>query len=781
MSGAVLSPALPTALRPPEALSKELNPLKVVQINTWDRVGGAARVAERLQIGLRRLGHQPRELAGYGTENGGVDCLISAWPGWKRLIRRGILSAEDWLGLQYLLIPWSGEFLNHPWVREADVVQLHNLHGGYISHTVLPQLSQQKPVVWTLHDMWPLTGHCAYSFECTRWQTGCGACPDLKTYPDIRVDRTGYLWRRKHAIYAKSQLTLVTPSRWLAGLVRQSEGLGRFPVHHIPNGIDLDRYRQVPKAHARATLGLPQEMPLILFIAEYLDEPRKGGRELAQALARLPRELTTRVGFMTVGRGAASLRLPEHMSRFDLGFIENDALLPEYFSAADVVVCPSLADNLPNTILEAMACGTPAVAFASGGIPEVVRHLETGYLAAPGAIEAFARGLQLLVEDGALRQRLAEQGARLAQEEYSVGLQVQRYVDLYRDVAARFQRDAGEIPAAVRTPAPAMPADAGPTAGRARAAGLPLTIFSMPKPFRGPIATIQRNAIRSWTLLRPACEVILLGDEFGTAEVARELGVRHLPQVAVNEYGTPRIDSIFEAAQRAGRHELQCYVNCDIILMGDFLRAVAQVAHAKRRFLMVGQRWNMDVQELLEFETQWEERLHARARHQGQLFVATGMDYFVFPRGLWGRIPPFAIGRTAWDNWLLYRARAVRAPLIDATRVVMAIHQNHDYAHHPEGARGVWQGVEAKRNLELAGGWPHMFMVKDATHVLLPAGLRLALDHWRLWRLVRTLPALYPNMPAPLRGLLAGVNWALEASRPLRVKLKLSETFEVPQ
>src|SRR6266566_4511057 len=229
-----------------------------------------------------------------------------------------------------------------------------------------------------------------------------------------------------------------------------------------------------------------------------------------------------------------------------------------------------------------------------------------------------------------------------------------------------------------------------------------LTIFATPKPFRGHVAVIQRNAIRSWTLLRPACEIILMGNDEGTADIAAELGVRYVPDVARNTFGTPLLSDLFTQAQQLSVNNLFCYVNCDILLMSDFMQAIQRVVDHKRRFLLVGHRWNFDVKEALAFTPDWEEQLRSQVQKCATLAGASAIDFFVFPRDLLGEIPPFAIGRPVWDNWMLYRARALSVPLIDATPVVMAVHQNHDYWHQPH--EGLWKGDELLANGKLAGG-----------------------------------------------------------------------------
>jgi len=269
-----------------------------------------------------------------------------------------------------------------------------------------------------------------------------------------------------------------------------------------------------------------------------------------------------------------------------------------------------------------------------------------------------------------------------------------------------------------------------------------LTLFTIPKAFRGHIGTLQQNAIRSWTLLRPACEIILLGDDEGTAEVAREFGLHHIPNVARNGYGTPLLNSIFEQAQAVASHRLLVYVNADIILLSDFIAAVRRIPF--RRFLMVGQRWDMNLDRSLDFSRlDWEGRLRECVRSQGTPQEPAGMDYFVFTSGLWGEIPPFAVGRGAWDNWLIYQARAQGAVVVDATHAVMVVHQNHDYAHIQGGQGGLWKGPEAQRNLELPGGNnARNFALADTTWALPARGVvRPVLSTERLLRHLTTLPA----------------------------------------
>ena len=308
-----------------------------------------------------------------------------------------------------------------------------------------------------------------------------------------------------------------------------------------------------------------------------------------------------------------------------------------------------------------------------------------------------------------------------------------------------------------------------------------LTLFTIPKPFVGHSNIIQRNAIKSWTMLRPECEIILFGDEEGTEEVAQEFGVRYIPNIACNEYGTPRVDSMFELAEANAENPLLCHINADIILMDDFTRAVEQASQNSDWFMMSGQRWNVDVTEPVDFDENWQENMRNLVAREGRLGFRTGVDYWVYSRGLLTEIPPFVIGRTCYDQWLIYRARKQGAILIDSTPVVMDVHQDHDYSHHADGAQGVYHGPEHFANKALAGGRSHLFIIKDRTHVLTPDGIKPVMDFWRLWRGLRTARVLYPRMPLPLRFLLAAANGVMDLAANLSMRLNLIRSYAGPQ
>ena len=265
-----------------------------------------------------------------------------------------------------------------------------------------------------------------------------------------------------------------------------------------------------------------------------------------------------------------------------------------------------------------------------------------------------------------------------------------------------------------------------------------ITLFSAPKPFTDPhIAMIQYNAIQSWTLLSDV-EVILLGEETGLAEAARELGVKHIPDVARNDSGTPLISSMFQFARDASQRsnsDLLCIINADMILMPDFVEAAKQVIKLKDSFVLLSQRWDLNLTEPLDFSGDWNHRLSSIVHRQGTLHRPAGSDFFLFPKSCYQDIPNFVIGRAGWDNWMIYKARKEKWPVIDCTPSVMIVHQNHDYAHLP-GGKSHHEHPDTNENIRLAGGQAAIrYTILDSTHQLVGGKLaRPKLSYLRFMR-----------------------------------------------
>lgn len=294
-----------------------------------------------------------------------------------------------------------------------------------------------------------------------------------------------------------------------------------------------------------------------------------------------------------------------------------------------------------------------------------------------------------------------------------------------------------------------------------------LTIFSAPKPFTDPhIAIIQRNAIRSWSELGVDVDVILIGEEKGLAEAARELGVQHIPQVARNEQGTPLVSSIFTAARQNSSGALLAYINADILLLPDFLSSARRMAELADKFILVGQRWDLDVLEDLDFSGDWQTNLCQEIESRGKLHPPAGSDYFIFPRTCYQDIPDFAIGRAGWDNWMIYQARKQGWLAVDATLSIKIVHQQHDYAHLPEG-RSHRRLPETDENNRLAGGREiTRFSLLDVDHRLIAGNL-----HGRSWnavslrRAIETTPLLAWNnyrLTAQITGLFHRIKYIFD-------------------
>ena len=270
-----------------------------------------------------------------------------------------------------------------------------------------------------------------------------------------------------------------------------------------------------------------------------------------------------------------------------------------------------------------------------------------------------------------------------------------------------------------------------------------LTIFTTPKPFIRPhIAMIQRNALQSWLELGSEVEVLMIGEEEGTATIAEELHIQHLPVVERNTYGTPLVSSIFELARNASDSPLLAYVNADILLFPDFLEAARLALQEMKAFLLVGQRWDLAVEQPIDFSTGWQADLKVDLKQRGRLHPRGGSDYFIYPRSYFQNMPAFAIGRAGWDNWMFYEARQCGWPLVDATQQIQIIHQDHDYGHLPNG-QSHYRLPETEENVRLAGGKRTVFNLLDVNWMM--AGNRIEpvkVSREKFWREVEIFPLI---------------------------------------
>jgi len=403
--------------------------MKILHVNQSDISGGAAIAAYRLHQGLLAQQVESHLLVGKVTIKSDRVAEIPR----SRRVEAQLARLTNELGLNYLNHINTFGVSKHSFYKQSDILNFHNLHTGYFNYLAIPSLTKTKPAVFTLHDMWSFTGHCAYSYDCDRWKTGCGQCPYLEIYPAIRRDNTHLEWKLKDWVYSQSNLTIVTPSRWLTEQAQQSM-LNRFSIHYIPYGIDTELYQPLDSEQCRAVLGIPTHKNVLMFGAESLSDNRKGGDLLFQALSCLPDALKADTVLLMIGSNSESISKAIGMQTIELGYVGSDRLKAIAYSAADLFIFPTRADNLPLVLQESMACGTPMVSFKVGGVPDLVRPGITGYLATPEDADDFSIGIVQLLEDEALRDRMGRNCREIALEEYPLKLQAQRYLELYRQL-----------------------------------------------------------------------------------------------------------------------------------------------------------------------------------------------------------------------------------------------------------------------------------------------------------------------------------------------------------
>ena len=320
-------------------------------------------------------------------------------------------------------------------MNDVDIIHMHNLHNEYFDMRMLPSLSKKKPILITMHDEYLFTGHCAYTLGCERWKIGCGDCPHLETYPSVKRDNTRFNWNRKQKIFAKSQLSLVAPSAWLAERARQSL-LSHLPVRVIPNGIDLSVFKPGSQKAARAALSLDLNAFIILYTAV-------GGRVnqfkdyemLDRLVLRLQAQKFDRpVILLAVGGHKEFKRKVNDLTMIEKSYVTNAEEMSSYYQACNLYIHTAKADNAPLVILEAMACGKPVLATNAGGIPELVREGVTGFTVPVSDDEQMALKVLEMVQNPDRLRLMGLNAAEIAKNEYGLDRMVQNYLDLYHEL-----------------------------------------------------------------------------------------------------------------------------------------------------------------------------------------------------------------------------------------------------------------------------------------------------------------------------------------------------------
>jgi glycosyltransferase involved in cell wall biosynthesis len=391
-------------------------------------IGGAVSTY-RLYRGLTAAGIDARILCQKPTLDSSAE--IPRLPRLERFLGR----VTSRIGLNDIHCVGAFKVNKLPAYLEADIINFHGIHGQYFSYLALPSLTQNKPAVFTVRDMWPFTGHCAVSYDCERWKTGCGHCPYPNAPPAMptKHDTSHFEWKLKDWAYRHSRLTVVCLSRRMTEQANQSI-LGRFPVYHIPNGVDTEAYKPMDPILCRSALGIPSGKKVLLFAAGHLNRQHKGSDLLATALRNLPTSMKAEIVLLLLGEGGELIADAFDVKVKALGFVGGDRLKSLIYCASDLFVLPTRGEGLPNVLLESMACGTPMVSFDVGGVPDLVRPGLTGYLAGADDAQELGRGILELLEDERLRDAMGRRCREVACAEFSAELEIRRYVDLYQQL-----------------------------------------------------------------------------------------------------------------------------------------------------------------------------------------------------------------------------------------------------------------------------------------------------------------------------------------------------------
>lgn len=408
--------------------------MKVLQLNIGDYVqsGGTGIAMQLLHLGLRKAGIDSKIICEFQQLESSHTVKVPHFQQFKKLEQ--IIATVGWrYGLYDIYVTSSFKIKGMKVYLDADILNLHCIHTGWFNYLTLPSLTESKPAVYTLHDMWAFTGHCSFNYDCDRWKSGCGHCPYPDTHPPIYRDTTHLHWKLKNWVYSRSNLTIVTPSAWMAEQAKQGM-LNRFPIHHIPNGVDSEVYQPLDPEQCRSELGIPTGKKVLMFGAARPNEYRKGGDLLCKALQSLPESLKAETVLLTFGDEREAITEPVGIQSLNLGLVKSDRRKVIAYSAADLFLCPTRAESFGLVVLESMACGTPVVSFRTSAIPELVRPGITGYLAEPEDAEDFRDGIVQLLEDESLRNYMGQQCRDIVLREYTLDLYVQRYTELYRQI-----------------------------------------------------------------------------------------------------------------------------------------------------------------------------------------------------------------------------------------------------------------------------------------------------------------------------------------------------------
>ncbi len=411
--------------------------MKILFINKYDITGGAGVAAFRLNRALEK-NYNTDNLFLVGIKKSNYANIIPTRnPGFQNLAERGLNFIFNEIGMQYKFHPFSTKtIIKVTKSFSPDVISLHNAHGGYFQTSLLIELSKYAPIVWTLHDMWAFTANAAHTFGDNSWKEMKSGRDEKKLFPQIGVNTGDWLLREKKKIYSSSNITIVSPSKWLFDLACQSPVFEGKSIIQIPNGIDLDVFSQKDKISVRNTLEIPSNAKILIFSAEkVLSGNYKGGSDLITILKNLDSILNQKVHLIIVGESNINILYKfKNFVIHELGYIYNEEDMTKYLSAADVFIYPTKADNLPNALIEASACGVPSVTYDVGGCNEIVRDQYNGIVIPSGNNKMFVSAVKNLLENNELRNKYSLNTLKTVEERFSIVDMAKKYYKLFENL-----------------------------------------------------------------------------------------------------------------------------------------------------------------------------------------------------------------------------------------------------------------------------------------------------------------------------------------------------------
>ncbi len=408
--------------------------MKILFINKYDITGGAGITANRLANALEKYYKTENHFLVGIKKSDNQKVFTTRSAGLQNTIERSVNLIFNAAGLQYKWLPFSTKkILEHARDFKPDVISLHNIHGGYFKTSLLTQLSKIAPIYWTLHDMWAFTANAAHTYGDESWKKLKAGRQERKHFPQIGLNTGNWLLKNKKRIYAESHLTIITPSVWLYNLAKQSPVFEGKKICQIYNGVDTEIFYPHNKINIRKELNIPVESPVLVFGAEnVIRNAYKGGEDLLRILQALNESNPDKIHLIILGMGDfTKIKHFNNLILHEAGYIFDEKMIPKYLAAADLMIYPTKADNLPNALIEAAACGIPAVTYDVGGCSEIIKDDFNGYVIPSGNLDLFVNKAKQILYNKKMNKQFSINARNFAVENFSISIMAEKYKSLF--------------------------------------------------------------------------------------------------------------------------------------------------------------------------------------------------------------------------------------------------------------------------------------------------------------------------------------------------------------